>query len=506
MTQLLNNRYQILGTLGQGGFGETFLAIDTHMPSARKCVIKCLQPMLRSPDTPEWLKERFQREAAILEELGDKSRQIPKLYAYFSENNQFYLVQEWIEGQTLTQIQTEQGNLPEAEVQRILVSLLLVLEFIHDHRLIHRDIKPDNIIIRSSDRLPFLIDFGVIKETMATIVNPNGKTAYSIALGTPGYMASEQAAGRPVYSSDLYSLGLTAIFSLTGKSPQYLESDPHTGEIQWRAQAPQIHSTLATVLDRALRFHPRDRFPTAKAMLTALNASSFSGSPTIVVRPLSRSHQPPRSPRSSVNPPSSSRTERIKPDASAIPPDSELSWQQWIGLSILAFGLTTAAFVGGFFLISSRHRPHPTPSPVFQDTEPQPPPNQSFSTPSPRPTFRSRPRPQPSVQVNPTPEPTIEPSPEPTPTPEPTPSVLETPSPATSPEPTIVPIPLPPPATDATPPLQQPPQPQIQAPSQSGSEPTSEGIKNSIPSSNASNNGSTNGIAPPQPKQAIPSN
>jgi serine/threonine-protein kinase len=83
MTQLLNNRYQILGTLGQGGFGETFLAIDTHMPSARKCVIKCLQPMLRSPDTPEWLKERFQREAAILEELGDKSQQIPKLYAYF---------------------------------------------------------------------------------------------------------------------------------------------------------------------------------------------------------------------------------------------------------------------------------------------------------------------------------------------------------------------------------------------------------------------------------------
>ncbi len=106
----LNNRYQIIESLGRGGFGETFLAIDTHLPSGRKCVIKQLKPSIESPVIPDWLKERFQREAAILEDLGEKNPQIPQLYAYFSENNNFYLVQEWIEGLTLTQLHHQIGR------------------------------------------------------------------------------------------------------------------------------------------------------------------------------------------------------------------------------------------------------------------------------------------------------------------------------------------------------------------------------------------------------------
>lgn len=271
MTALLNNRYRIIKTLGRGGFGETYLTEDTHMPSRRKCVLKQLKPIVKQPKTPLWMKERFQREAAILEELGDSSNQIPRLYAYFSEEDKFYLVQEWIEGLTLEQYWTQEGNLHREEVRQMLLQLLPVLEFVHSRRIIHRDIKPENIILRQSDNLPFLIDFGAVKEAIATEVNHSSDSVYSASIGTPGYMSSEQAAGRPIYSSDLYSLGLTAIFLLTGKSPHELETDPRNGEIIWQEHASNLDPELAAILDRAIRFHPRDRFATAQEMLNALN-------------------------------------------------------------------------------------------------------------------------------------------------------------------------------------------------------------------------------------------
>ncbi|MEM8673333.1 MAG: serine/threonine-protein kinase [Cyanobacteria bacterium P01_G01_bin.67] len=270
MTALLNNRYRIIKTLGRGGFGETYLTEDTHMPSRRKCVLKQLKPIVKQPKTPLWMKERFQREAAILEELGNGSNQIPQLYAYFSEDDKFYLVQEWIEGLTLDQHWSQEGNLHRDEVRKILAQLLPVLEYVHSRRIIHRDIKPENIILRRGDNLPFLIDFGAVKEAIATEVNSNSDSIYSASIGTPGYMSSEQAAGRPIYSSDLYSLGLTAIFLLTGKSPHELETDPRNGEIIWREHAFNLDAELATVLERAIRFHPRDRFATAPEMLDAL--------------------------------------------------------------------------------------------------------------------------------------------------------------------------------------------------------------------------------------------
>ena len=270
---LLNNRYRILKTLGRGGFGETHLTEDTHMPSGRKCVVKQLKPIVknpRSPKTPLWMKERFQREAAILEELGQDSEQIPQLYAYFSENDRFYLVQEWIEGLTLDRFWEQEGNLHQDEVREILIRLLPVLDYVHSRRIIHRDIKPENIILRQGDNLPFLIDFGAVKEAIATEINEDSSSSYSASIGTPGYMASEQAAGRPIYSSDLYSLGLTAIFLLTGKSPHELETDPRNGEIIWRELRSNIDPEFKDIIDRSIRFHPRDRFTSAAQMLQAL--------------------------------------------------------------------------------------------------------------------------------------------------------------------------------------------------------------------------------------------
>ena len=288
---MLNNRYEILEQLGRGGFGETFLAIDTRMPSRRKCVIKQLKPddTTNTAPTPGWFEKRFQREAAILEELGQNNRQIPQLYDYFSEGENFFLVQEWIEGITLSQKHQREGNLSEAQVEKILRELLPVLDYIHGRGIIHRDIKPDNIILRASDGKPVLIDFGIVKEV--NNINVGSKT---VSLGTPGYMAPEQIAGHPVFSSDLYSLGLTAIFLLTGKTPQALTSDPNTGEILWRKDAPGLHSNLAAVIDRAVRFHPRDRFTSAQEMLTDLPGSAGREKTPVVVPPDTKILPPPR--------------------------------------------------------------------------------------------------------------------------------------------------------------------------------------------------------------------
>jgi len=308
MPTILNNRYKIIQTLGSGGFGETFLAEDTHMPSGRQCVIKQLKPITNNPQVYQLVQERFRREAAILEELGDGNNQIPSLHAYFESAGQFYLVQEWIKGGTLANKLQQQGTLSESIVREILIGILPVLDFVHNKRIVHRDIKPDNIILHHSDGKPVLIDFGAVKETMGTVVNFEGNTNSSIVIGTPGFMPSEQAAGRPVYSSDLYSLGLTAIYLLTGKMPQQLDTDSRTGEIIWRQYAPRISPSFAAVLDKAIMSHPRDRYATAREMLDALQSAAVVAPTVPFYRPQAAS--PPAtatSPQTSPLTPSSSK-------------------------------------------------------------------------------------------------------------------------------------------------------------------------------------------------------
>ncbi len=416
---LLNNRYQIIKSLGRGGFGETFLAVDTHMPSARQCVIKLLKPVVDTPQIPEWLQERFQREAIVLEELGENHPQIPRLYAYFTEQGNFYLVQEWIEGVTLTQCHEQRGNFSSEDVQDLLIELLPVLDFVHQRRIIHRDIKPDNIILRSRDNQPILIDFGVIKEAMGTVVSPDGKTAYSIALGTPGYMASEQAAGRPVYSSDLYSLGLTAIFLLTGKTPQYLETDSRTGEFRWRQYAPQVTPHLAEVLDRCIRFHPRDRFASAREMLRALvSRIPEVTAATLVVTP-DNSRSPNRPDKSRQ--PATSREEE-ETEASGSNP-----FVTWFVLPLL-FLLVIVGGLSVGFLLASKRRAVTVPSPTPSQEEVPPSPQIQIS---PLPVFTATPTPLP-------PRPPATPVPTPPPA-TPTPIAPVTPSPTDVPTPTIEP-------------------------------------------------------------------
>ncbi len=271
---ILNNRYQILRELADGGFGKTFLAEDTLMPSGRRCVVKQLKPVNANPQLSQWVKDKFQREAALLEDLGDRNDQIPRLYAYFTENDDFYLVEEWVQGQTLTDKVRQEGILPEAKVKEILGDVLRVLEYIQGKGIIHRDIKPDNIILRFADGKPVLIDFGAVKETMGTVVTSSGRSTSSVIIGTPGYMPSEQSAGRPVFASDLYSLGLSAIYLLTNRQPQELQTDVQMGDIMWQQYAPNISRSLADTIDRAIQPHARDRYLNAKSMLEALQSMS----------------------------------------------------------------------------------------------------------------------------------------------------------------------------------------------------------------------------------------
>ncbi|MEL6493776.1 MAG: serine/threonine-protein kinase [Cyanobacteria bacterium J06623_7] len=356
MTALLNNRYRIIKTLGRGGFGETYLTIDNHMPSGRKCVLKQLKPMVKQPKMPLWMKERFQREAAILEELGDGHGQIPQLYAYFSEDDKFYLVQEWIEGLTLNQYWQQEGNLHRDEVRQILTQLLPVLDYVHSRRIIHRDIKPENIILRRGDKLPFLIDFGAVKEAIATEVNGNSDSTFSASIGTPGYMSSEQAAGRPIYSSDLYSLGLTAIFLLTGLAPHELTTDPRNGEIIWREHAFNLDPELADIIDRAIRFHPRDRFTSAREMLDALNrqpVASGLSNPTGITMNVA-----PNRFSAAAQPQNYGRTLGYQPQAKQSAPKS---WFKTVALFLLvATGVAVGTFSAGFLVVSS----------LWQDSEP----------------------------------------------------------------------------------------------------------------------------------------
>jgi len=278
---VLNNRYRVIKAISSGGFGETSLGRDTQMPSGRYCVIKQLKSTTNNPRLYQAVKERFQREATILESLGENHNQIPRLYAYVSdEKGQFYLVQEWIEGETLAEKVKNSGPLNENSAKQILVDLLPVLDYIHGRGIIHRDIKPDNIILRDRDNLPVLIDFGAVKESMETAREP-GKNRPSIAIGTPGFMPIEQVAGRPVFASDLYSLGLTAIFLLTGKSPQDLPLNSETGELLWTNFAGNLSPSFVATLNRAIQPHGGDRFSSAEEMLAALTSTETAKPPEL---------------------------------------------------------------------------------------------------------------------------------------------------------------------------------------------------------------------------------
>jgi len=278
--QTLGGRYKIIAQLGQGGFGKTFVAQDQHLPGNHRCVVKQLKPQATDPLSLQTARRLFDTEAKVLHQLGSHD-QIPRLFAYFEENKEFYLVQELIEGEDLSKELTPGHQLSEEQVIGLLIDILEILEFVHQKKVIHRDINPRNIIRRKQDGKLILIDFGAVKQVSTQIIK-GGQTSFTIAIGTPGYRPSEQANGNPRLSSDIYAVGMIGIQALTGLIPDQLPINSDTDEISWCNQV-SVSPELAKVLDKMVRYDFRQRYHSAASALQALKDLTTSSSTTVIL-------------------------------------------------------------------------------------------------------------------------------------------------------------------------------------------------------------------------------
>ncbi|NER53015.1 MAG: CHASE2 domain-containing protein [Symploca sp. SIO1A3] len=263
---LLSKRYEIQSSLGCGGFGLTYLATDTQRPGKPQCVVKKLQPAHQDKKFLEVAERLFKTEAEILERLGTHP-QIPQLLAYFAEHKEFYLIQEYIQGHPLSEEMPKEKRFPEAQVIEILKGVLEILSFIHKHQVIHRDIKPGNIMRRDLDGKLVLIDFGAVKQIQSQEqLKEQGST---VAIGTSGYAPPEQYAGHPRFSSDVYALGMIGIQALTGIHPSQLSVSDETGDVIWRNLA-NVSEELAQILEKMVRSHFVERYKSAALVIEDL--------------------------------------------------------------------------------------------------------------------------------------------------------------------------------------------------------------------------------------------
>ncbi|HEY9603469.1 MAG TPA: serine/threonine-protein kinase [Allocoleopsis sp.] len=305
--QMLGGRYRVVRELGHGGFGRTYLAEDLNRFNEH-CVLKEFAPQVQGTYALQKAEELFAREAGVLYKL--QHPQIPKFREMFRVKQQdkglLFLVQDYVEGQTyhaLLEARKRQGmRFNEAEVTQLMLQLLPVLQYIHSLGVVHRDISPDNLILRNLDGLPVLIDFGGVKQLAATVASQflaaQGVASSSATrLGKVGYSPPEQMQGGIVFPhSDLYALGATVVVLLTGKEPQQL-IDPQTMMWNWRREV-NLSPKFDSVLDRMLQPRPSDRFSSAGEVIQALTTT-----PSPVAYPPTQPPLPQVEPTLAVAPP-----------------------------------------------------------------------------------------------------------------------------------------------------------------------------------------------------------
>lgn len=271
--QLFRDRYQILRILGRGGFGITFIVQDAVLPGNPLCVIKQLCPKVTSTKSWKNACRRFAKEAKTLAQLGSHS-QIPMLLDYFEGNGELYLVQEYIRGWNLAQEVRKSGTKTEAEVRRFLQELLPVLQYLEQHQVIHRDIKPLNLLRCVDDQRIVLIDFGAVKENLLDVIHDSHSHSMNTNfVGTMGFAPPEQLSLHPVYASDIYALGMTCVYLLTGKNPLEMENDTQTGEVCWNKYV-KVSDGFTRILNKMLKFSVKERFQKASDVVRALRVEN----------------------------------------------------------------------------------------------------------------------------------------------------------------------------------------------------------------------------------------
>ncbi|MBD2312056.1 protein kinase [Desertifilum sp. FACHB-1129] len=300
--KLLDGRYQVTQVLSAGGFGETYIAQDTRRPGHPQCVVKYLKLQSSEPNYLEIARRLFKSEAETLEKLGEHS-QIPRLLAYFEENEDFFLVQQYIAGRPLSAELQPGQKWTENQVVKLLENILPTLQFVHYYQVIHRDIKPDNIIRRQEDGQLVLIDFGAVKAIQTQIVSEQSQVSGTVAVGTIGYMPAEQSQGKPRPNSDIYALGMIAIQALTGLHPSELQENPQTGEILWQQHA-QVSPKFTKILSKMVSYdYRKDRYQSVGDVIQDLQAYRTSATSQNSVKPKPKTRvQPPQTPVNSHNP------------------------------------------------------------------------------------------------------------------------------------------------------------------------------------------------------------
>lgn len=266
---LLNKRYQVVRVLSSVGWGKTYVAIDMHRKDRPECVVKYLKPVSDDPDCLRAARTLFEQEAKILETLKDCDF-VPQLLDYREVNRAFYLVQEFVAGQPLSAELIPRKPWSEGRVIALLQEVLEILALVHDRGIIHSDLRPEKLIYATArDGGLVLTGFNILNQARSQLAAVREKIGATVALGTLGYMSVEQVRGKPLPSSDLYSLGMISISALTGLDPVQLEEDRHSGEIIWRHRA-NVNNFLAQLISRMVCYHVRDRYSSAHEVLSDL--------------------------------------------------------------------------------------------------------------------------------------------------------------------------------------------------------------------------------------------
>lgn len=416
---ILQSRYRMLSILGQGGFGRTYLAEDQGRFN-EFCALKEFIPPQGSDYAFVKARELFQREAAVLYQISQP--QIPQFRAIFEENQRLFLVQDYVEGKTyrllLNERKAQRLAFSDAEALQLMFQILPVLDHIHGKGIIHRDIAPDNIILRQRDQLPVLIDFGVVKEIVTRFHSPD--TEMPTTVGKLGYAPSEQMqTGRAYPNSDLYSLAVTVVVLMTGREPQELYDDRNL-VWTWQRWVPSIHPEIAAVLNRMLSYRPSDRYQSvgevAQALQTIIRgpaaqppaaqppanspASPPATSPANPPAELSQmktmavgrraeptaSYPPqPRHAQSPANSPRAARPTAHRPEPVISDSNSSIWDNVWAVLAI-GLGLATVTGIAAWAIVSALLNTN-QPAPVVTETPTPTPVVTATPTPTPAPTL-----------------------------------------------------------------------------------------------------------------------